>query len=60
MEALAVCIQAALMRRHADEAAAEAFCASRVEDWSRSGAFGAVASGADARKILERVPPPEG
>ena len=60
VEALAVCIQAALMRRHADEAAAEAFCASRVEDWSRSGAFGAVASGADARKILERVPPPEG
>jgi putative acyl-CoA dehydrogenase len=57
VEALAVCIQAALMQRHSDAPAAEAFCASRVEECSRSGAFGAVASSADAGKILERVAP---
>jgi putative acyl-CoA dehydrogenase len=57
VEALALCVQASLMRRHSDDGAAEAFSASRLEDWARSGAFGATASGADARKIVERVAP---
>jgi putative acyl-CoA dehydrogenase len=57
VEALAVAVQASLMRRHADAAAADAFAASRLETWSRSGAFGATDGRADAKRILERVPP---
>ena len=59
VEALAVAVQASLMRRYADASAADAFAASRLEAAGRSGAFGAVAAvahGAEAQAILERVP----
>ena len=56
VETLAVAIQAALMDRYADRVAADAFRA-RLTGWGRSGAFGNVASDADAAAILKRLSP---
>jgi putative acyl-CoA dehydrogenase len=49
---LALCIQAALMRRHADAGAAEAFCASRLDGAGHAHAFGALALDARGLKAL--------
>ena len=40
LESLALCVQASLMKRYSDSRAAEAFCASRLDDRSR--AFGTL------------------
>ena len=50
LESIAVSMQGALMKRHGDAAAAEAFCRSRVE--SMGGAFGALGLGAGALAAL--------
>jgi len=55
VEALAVCAQAALMLRHSDKAAAEAFCSSRLADAARS--FGTLPAGTPCERIVERALP---
>ena len=52
METLALCVQASLMKRHSDAGAAEAFCASRLENPSR--AFGTLKGDDAALKALAR------
>ena len=55
VEALALCAQAALMLRHSDKAAAEAFCASRLADAARS--FGTLPAGTPCERLVERALP---
>jgi putative acyl-CoA dehydrogenase len=50
LESLALCVQASLMKRHSDPRAAEAFCASRLDDARR--AFGTLELDAAALKML--------
>jgi putative acyl-CoA dehydrogenase len=50
LETLALCVQASLMKRHSDAAAAEAFIVSRLE--SGAGTFGALALGSAALDAL--------
>jgi len=50
LESLALCVQGSLMKRHADAAAAEAFCASRLGDGSR--VFGGLELGTAALAAL--------
>jgi len=52
VEALALAMQAALMKRHSDAAAAEAFCASRL---GAAHALGTLEGTADAAGILRRA-----
>ncbi len=55
-EMLVLSVQAALLVRFAPPAVADAFCASRLED-DRSGCFGALPGGIDARAVVERAAP---
>jgi putative acyl-CoA dehydrogenase len=55
VEALALCVQASLMKRHSSEGAAEAFCASRLDTAGNGHAFGTLPAGIDARAIVERA-----
>ncbi|MEZ5651632.1 MAG: acyl-CoA dehydrogenase family protein [Burkholderiaceae bacterium] len=55
-ESLAVAWQAALLVRHAPEAVADAFCASRLGD-SWHGAFGTLGSGLDLPAVIARAYP---
>ena len=55
VEALARCMQASLMKRHADAGAAEAFCASRLEGAGAGHAFGTLPASIDVRAIVERA-----
>jgi putative acyl-CoA dehydrogenase len=56
VEAMALCIQGALLVRHGDQAVADAFCASRLAgDWG--GAFGTLPRGVDTDRILARARP---
>jgi putative acyl-CoA dehydrogenase len=55
VETLALCMQAALMKRFADGGAAEAFCASRLDSPRGGLAFGTLPGGTDARAIAERA-----
>ena len=42
VEALALCMQASLMKRYSDATAAEAFCASRLDSRGKARAFGTL------------------
>jgi putative acyl-CoA dehydrogenase len=53
VEALALCMQASLMKRHADARAAEAFCVSRLATAGGAHAFGTLRTGTDTRAIVE-------
>ena len=55
-ERMAVALQASLLVRHAPQAVADAFCASRLGDrWT--GSYGALAPGTDTDAILSRALP---
>jgi putative acyl-CoA dehydrogenase len=54
-ETLALCMQAALMKRHSDPGAAEAFCVSRLDSPASSLAFGTLPAGTDTRAIVARA-----
>lgn len=55
-ESMALCLQAALLVRHAPAPVAEAFCASRLgERWS--GSYGGLPAGIDCDVILSRAMP---
>ncbi len=54
VESIAIALQASLMAQHAEQDAADAFCASRLEgDWGQ--AFGTLAGGARCAAIVERL-----
>jgi putative acyl-CoA dehydrogenase len=53
VEALAICMQASLMKRFSDPGAAEAFCASRLEASCGGRTLGTLAAGADFGAIVE-------
>ncbi|HXZ47548.1 MAG TPA: acyl-CoA dehydrogenase family protein [Usitatibacter sp.] len=55
VECLALAAQAALMRRHADPRAAEAFAASRIDAAGGGRAFGTLGSPADAAALVRRA-----
>lgn len=56
VEQLAIALQASLMLRHADGAAAEAFCASRVDSGLRGPAtLGTLPASADCNAIITRA-----
>ncbi|MGZ5067730.1 MAG: acyl-CoA dehydrogenase family protein [Usitatibacter sp.] len=55
VEALAICMQASLMKRHAHEGAAHAFCAGRLEAFGGRHAFGTLPGDIDVRGIVERA-----
>jgi putative acyl-CoA dehydrogenase len=55
VEALALCVQASLMKRHSDARAAEAFCASRLDTPGGGRAFGTLPGDTDARALVERA-----
>jgi putative acyl-CoA dehydrogenase len=55
VEALALCMQASLMKRYASEAAAEAFTASRLEPTVSGRAFGTLPGDTDSRALVERA-----
>ncbi len=55
VEALALATQASLMKRFADDAAAEAFCASRLDDAWGARTLGALRAGTDARALWVRA-----
>jgi putative acyl-CoA dehydrogenase len=55
VESLALCVQATLMKRHADASAAEAFCASRLDMGGDGRAFGTLAPNADLKAIVKRA-----
>jgi putative acyl-CoA dehydrogenase len=55
VEALALCMQAALMKRFSDGKAAEAFCVSRLDSPGSGLAFGTLPVGTDVRAIAERA-----
>ncbi len=54
---LVLALQAALMRRHAPAAVADAFCASRLDAAGGGSVFGLLPRGIDLRAILERAAP---
>jgi putative acyl-CoA dehydrogenase len=55
-EAIALCLQGALLARHAPPAVADAFCASRLGgDWGN--VYGTLPSSLDFASIIERVTP---
>jgi len=55
-EAIALCLQGALLVRHAPPAVADAFCASRLGgDWGH--AYGTLPASPDFASIIERVTP---
>ena len=55
-EAIALCLQGALLVRHAPPAVADAFCASRLGgDWGN--AYGTLPASLDFASIIERVTP---
>jgi putative acyl-CoA dehydrogenase len=53
VETLALCVQASLMKRHSDESAAEAFCASRMNS-AGARAFGTLGPDVDLQRIVQR------
>jgi putative acyl-CoA dehydrogenase len=56
VERMAIALQASLLLRHGDPAAADAFCASRLAgDWGQ--AFGTLPAGTDFTAIIERHRP---
>ncbi len=55
VEALALCVQASLMKRHAHEEAAEAFCAARLGASGTRHAFGTLPGNTNTRAIVERA-----
>jgi putative acyl-CoA dehydrogenase len=55
VEALAVCMQASLMKRHADALAAEAFCASRLDAQGNARAFGTLPAQIDVAGIARNA-----
>jgi putative acyl-CoA dehydrogenase len=56
VEEMVLCLQGALLVRHAPPAVADAFCASRLGgDWG--GAFGTLGDAADAKAIADRAAP---
>jgi putative acyl-CoA dehydrogenase len=55
VEALALCVQASLMKRHSDEKCAEAFCASRLDPAGSGRTFGTLPADTDAAAIVERA-----
>lgn len=55
VEALALAMQASLMRRHSDHAAAEAFCASRLDDAWGPRVLGTLGAGTDVRALWRRA-----
>jgi putative acyl-CoA dehydrogenase len=54
VEALALAVQAALMRRHSRDVAADAFCAARLAE-STARAFGTLGAGADCDLLVRRA-----
>jgi putative acyl-CoA dehydrogenase len=54
VEALALAMQAALMKRHSVDAASEAFCTARLADGAGR-AFGTLGDGADCDLLVERA-----
>jgi putative acyl-CoA dehydrogenase len=55
VETLALCMQAALMKRFSDGPAAEAFCVSRLDSATGGLAFGTLPAGTNLRAIGERA-----
>ncbi|HEY4998802.1 MAG TPA: acyl-CoA dehydrogenase family protein, partial [Usitatibacter sp.] len=55
VEALALCMQASLMKRHASSAAAEAFCASRLAATGGRHAFGTLPADTDSHSLVDRA-----
>lgn len=56
VEKMAIALQASLLVRYGDQAAADAFCASRLSgDWGQ--AFGTLPPGTDFSRIIERHRP---
>ena len=55
VEALALCMQASLMKRYGSEAAAEAFTASRLDNAMGGRAFGTLPGGTDSHALVERA-----
>jgi putative acyl-CoA dehydrogenase len=55
VEALAVCMQASLMKRHADAGAAEAFCVSRLDAQGNGHAFGTLPAQIDVAGIARNA-----
>jgi putative acyl-CoA dehydrogenase len=55
VEALALGIEASLMRRFSDPSAAEAFCVSRLDSPGSGRAFGTLPSVTDSHSIVERA-----
>ena len=55
-ELMALCLQGALLTRHAPVAVAEAFCASRLAPRFR-GAYGTLPAGCDLQAIIDRAMP---
>jgi putative acyl-CoA dehydrogenase len=55
VEALALGIEASLMRRFSDPSAAEAFCVSRLDSPGAARAFGTLSHKTDCRSIVERA-----
>jgi putative acyl-CoA dehydrogenase len=55
VEALALCMQACLMRRHSEDAAAEAFCASRLQPGDGMHTLGALDGRVDPGALLRRA-----
>ncbi len=55
VEALAVCIQASLMKRHAGANAAEAFCVSRLDSMGSARGFGTLPAQADVAALVENA-----
>jgi putative acyl-CoA dehydrogenase len=55
VEALAVCTQASLMKRHASANAAEAFCVSRLDSRGSARAFGTLPAEADVGAIVKEA-----
>jgi putative acyl-CoA dehydrogenase len=55
VEALALCMQASLMKRHSSASAAESFCESRLGAAWNGSAFGTLVAGTDTRAIVERA-----
>ena len=55
VERMALVLQASLLVRHGDPAAAELFCSSRLGDWGHT--FGTLRSGPDLKSVIERHRP---
>jgi putative acyl-CoA dehydrogenase len=55
VEALALCVQASLMKRYSDGAAAEAFCVSRLDAAAAGRTLGTLPAGTDVGGIAARA-----